>query len=246
MLDCHCHIDLYPDPSAVAQRAQAAGVFTVIVTNLPSAYEKSRPHVAARRSLRLALGLHPLLAEQHSQERARFKTLIDDTSFIGEVGLDFSPEGRRTAEIQTESFEFVLASLGQKPKFISLHSRRAEARVLELLKAAHRTPAVFHWYSGSLKALDLALGEGHYFSVNPAMVASTSGQKVIRAIPKDRILTETDGPFVTIGNRKAEPTDIWRVEQALAEIWGVTPLEVRRIVADNFRTVLAPVRESGN
>jgi TatD DNase family protein len=69
MLDTHCHVDLYKQPSAVADRAERAGVFTILVTNLPSAYERSRPYVAQRRRIRLALGLHPLLADQHARER---------------------------------------------------------------------------------------------------------------------------------------------------------------------------------
>src|SRR5579862_1287908 len=124
MLDAHCHIDLYPEPSAVADRAEHAGVFTIAVTNLPSAFKRSQPHVALRRRMRLALGLHPLLAEQHNNERNAFLSLIDATSFIGEIGLDFSREGKPTAELQIESFEFVLRALAGKPKFVSIHSRR--------------------------------------------------------------------------------------------------------------------------
>jgi len=242
MLDTHCHVDLYKQPSAVADRAERAGVFTILVTNLPSAYERSRPYVAQRRRIRLALGLHPLLADQHARERERFRVLLPETSFVGEVGLDFSREGKPTANIQIESFEFVLQALGAAPKFVSIHSRRAEAHVVELLKSAHRSPAVFHWYSGPLRVLEQALGEGHYFSVNPAMINSDNGRKIIAAIPQERVLTETDGPFVTIGDREVEPPDVAQVEEALARTWGVSPLQARSIIAKNFQTIVQPLK----
>jgi TatD DNase family protein len=244
MIDTHCHLDLYPDPSGVAAEAERQDVFTVCVTNLPSAYERSRPHIRERRGIRLALGLHPLLAQQHAGERERFRALVPDTSFVGEVGLDFSSEGRQTANIQVDSFEFVLHTLGDKPKFVTVHSRRAEARVVELLRAARRSPVVFHWYSGPLKILEHAVADGHYFSINPAMVRSPNGRKIIAAIPRERILTETDGPFVLIEKRAAEPPDVAGVEQALAQMWEVSPLHVRSVVAENFKTMMVPMRRS--
>ena len=246
MLDCHCHLDLYSAPSAVVRRAETAGAFTVFVTNSPSAYQKSRPYVAHHPRVRLALGLHPLLAEQHVAERKAFEVLAHQTSFIGEVGLDFSAEAMATADTQIESFAFVLRVLGQHPKFISIHSRRAEARVVELLRDAKRTPVVFHWYSGSLGPLNRAISDGHYFSVNPAMVRSANGQKIVAAIPRDRILTETDGPFVKIGNRQAEPPDVSLVEKHLGSAWRMPVLEVRTLVAANFRRLIAPLRIAGS
>jgi TatD DNase family protein len=243
MLDCHCHLDLYPEPSVVAQRAEAAGVFTISVTNLPSGFEKSRPHVSHHSRIRLGLGLHPLLAEQHISQRESFEALAHQTAFIGEVGLDFSAEGKATADIQVESFAFVLRVLAQEPKFVSIHSRRAEARVLELLKDARRSPVVFHWYSGPSSVLRDAVLDGHYFSINPAMIRSRNGLKIIASLPLDRVLTETDGPFVTLGNRKAEPADVRLVEDGLARVWKVSPMEARSIVASNFRRLIAPLRE---
>ena len=241
MLDAHCHIDLYPDPAKVADRAAAAGVFTIMVTNLPSAYDRSRPHVASRRRIRLALGLHPLMAEQHRAERDLFKVRAASASFIGEVGLDFSIEGKGTTDLQVESFEFVLRSISGLPRFLSIHSRRAEARVVAMLREAGRSPAVFHWYSGPIGVLRQAIADGHYFSINPAMLNSENARRVIAAIPHDRLLTETDGPFVMVGGRPAEPTDILLVEQGLAQIWDISPAEVRSRVAENFRCLVAPL-----
>lgn len=108
MIDTHCHIDLYSRPTEVAAAADRAGVLTIIVTNLPSAFERALPFVGTMRNIRLALGLHPLVAEQHKSELQKFRELIDKTSYIGEIGLDFSRAGYATREIQIESFRYVL------------------------------------------------------------------------------------------------------------------------------------------
>src|ERR1039458_4576732 len=119
-----------------------------------------------------------------------FKVRAASTSFIGEVGLDFSIEGKGTTDLQVESFEFVLRVISGLPKFLSIHSRRAEARVLEMLRAAGRSSAVFHWYSGPIGILRQAIADGNYFSINTAMLNSENGRRIIAAIPHDRLLTE--------------------------------------------------------
>jgi TatD DNase family protein len=108
-----------------------------------------------------------------------------------------------------------------------------------MLRAAKRTSAVFHWYSGPIGVLRQAISDGHYFSVNSAMLNSDGGRRIISAVPPDRLLTETDGPFVTIAGRPAEPSDIGLVEEGVARIWKVAPSEVRSRVAQNFRSVVS-------
>src|SRR5215471_8961860 len=149
MIDAHCHLDLYADPSKVAAAADRAGVTTIFVTNSPAAFERARPHIQQFRRVRIALGLHPLTAAKTRNEWTRFRELIDATSYIGEVGLDFSRDGIATKEEQLLAFQFVLRSLAGRRKFISIHSRRAESSVLDLLQENGHTRAVFHWYSGS-------------------------------------------------------------------------------------------------
>jgi TatD DNase family protein len=247
MLDAHCHLDLYPDPSRTAADAENAGVFTVFVTNLPSAFDAAYPHTVRFRKVRIAVGLHPLSASTHTeQELSRFSELVTKTSFIGEVGLDFSRDGLATRDRQLASFRFVLRCLEMKPKFVTIHSRRAEGAVLEMLAEEYPHPVVFHWYSGNLKSLSLAIERGHFFSINPAMLWTEKGRAVIEQIPQERALTESDGPFIKVGTKPVVPTDIQLVEEGLAKIWRMNPSAVRSAVADNFRRLTKPLMEPTN
>jgi TatD DNase family protein len=244
MIDTHCHVDLYPRPTEVAAGADRAGILTVIVTNLPSAFERALPFVQPLRNIRLALGLHPLVAEQHGAERGMFAERVDKTSYIGEVGLDFSRAGYSTKELQIESFRFVLRALRGKPKFITLHSRRAESTVLDILEEEGRAPVVFHWYSGALADLKRALDLGHFFSVNPAMFDSPNGRKIVASLPPERVLTESDGPFVKVRGRAAVPADVAFAEEGLASLWKIERREVTAKIRQNFLELIRPLRQS--
>jgi TatD DNase family protein len=247
MLDAHCHLDLYPDPTQIATDAEKAGVFTVFVTNLPSAFDAAYPHAQRFKKVRIALGLHPLMASMHNDdELRRFKELVTKTSFIGEIGLDFSRDGLASRDRQLASFRFVLRCLEMKPKFVTIHSRRAEAAVLEMLAEEYLHPVVFHWYSGSLKSLSTAIERGHFFSINPSMLWSERGRAVIEQIPQERTLTESDGPFVTVGTKTVVPADIHLVEEGLAKIWRMSPSVVRSVIAENFRRLTKPLAEPRN
>lgn len=238
MLDSHCHLDRYKNPHTVARDAARERVFVIAVTNLPSHFQAGLSHVRSMRGVRLALGLHPLAANEHEHERRRFCDLLRETSFVGEVGLDFSREGRGTEDIQRESFSVVARSLASTPKFTTLHSRGAEKETLAILKQHKVHPVVFHWYSGPQATIDDALAAGHYFAINPAMITSANGQKVISRVPRERLLTETDGPYTKCRGSASTPESIKEVERYLAHLWNQPPEQIRRAVWGNFRTIL--------
>ena len=78
---------------------------------------------------------------------------------------------------------------------MSVHSRKAEKEVFELLQEYEIKNVIFHWYSGPLNLIDKIIDAGYYFSINEAMTVSISGRKIINKIPQNRILTESDAPF---------------------------------------------------
>ena len=74
------------------------------------------------------------------------------------------------------------------------------------------------------------------------MVRSLKGRNTIACIPRERILTESDGPFIKMGSRTIEPTDVQTVEAALATIWGMSAIAVRRAVRTNFQKLVVPLK----
>ncbi|GAP21942.1 TatD family hydrolase [Leptolinea tardivitalis] len=239
LIDTHCHLDFYKNPERVAQNMEMQGGYVISMTNLPSHYVFSQPHVKPFKKVRLSLGLHPLEIERHTnREFEIFSEMVDTTSYIGEVGLDFSREWKSSSERQIRSLNFVLGLLNQKPKFVSLHSRGAEKEVLDILIDNKIQVAVFHWYSGSITTLDVILQKGFYFSINPSMIKSNQGRKIISYIPRDRILTETDGPFISIYNKPVEPTSVVDVIRFLSQQWEISYDEAMCQIYSNFKILM--------
>jgi len=242
MIDFHCHLDLYQSPSAVADESQRRGIGVLSVTTTPSAWNGTVKLAEGRSAIRTAIGLHPQLAGQRKHELPLFDTYLTKTPFVGEVGLDGSPECRTFWEDQLEVFDHVLQSCSAgDEKIISIHSRRAAKDVLDQLDqyAQIKTP-VLHWFSGSHSQLERAIGRGCWFSVGPAMLTGAKGRDLVAGMPNDKIVLETDGPFAQVRRQGLNPWDITSVLGLIAELWGVSEHEAKRQIKANERTLLAP------
>lgn len=235
MIDVHCHFDMARNPEKYISDNEKRQIITIGMTNLPSHFQMGVNHVRRYKYIRLALGLHPLRAEEHAKEYSLFRKYLDETSYIGEIGLDFSREGFSTKEIQIKSFEFVLDCIRTKNKILSLHSRRAEKETLEMLTKKGIKNAIFHWYSGSLNVLKNIANSGFFFSINSAMIQSDSGKKIIAEIPKELILTETDFPYIDNSN-------IADIHMYLSNLWNIPIKNVEQIIDSNLKRIIQRIK----
>lgn len=195
MIDTHCHFDMMPQPEAYISQKEHEGDIVIGMTNLPSHFQMGQPQLKGFKHIRLALGLHPLLAAESKKEVPLFKRLIDQTSYIGEIGLDFSKEGYTTKDEQVAVLRDLLSAIRGKKKIVSVHSRKAEKELLALLREYKIENVIFHWYSGPVDLIPAILAQGYYFSVNEAMCRSRNGRYILESIPKEKVLTETDSPY---------------------------------------------------
>lgn len=238
MIDTHCHIDQYKNPIEIADESEREGIVTIGVTNLPSHYEMGYSHIRKYKRIRLALGMHPLLANEHSKEFEKFSKLIDTTSYIGEIGLDYSREGYDTKEIQINTLRRIFRLLKDRNKIVSLHSRRAEEQVFDLLREYDIRLGIFHWYSGPLGLIHKISKAGYFFSVNTEMIKSKKGQRIISKIPNENLLIETDGPFIQFKNRAVRPSDVKYIYEFLAKNRALKLEEIKKIVSENFNCLI--------
>lgn len=235
-IDAHCHLDLYPDPQAEAAACDSSQTYTIAVTNLPSAFANSERIAAGRGFVRAAAGLHPELVTQHPQALEQLLPLIGRTKYVGEVGLDYVKATPSERQMQRRVLERVIeCSEGLGGRVISVHTRRAADDAIELITGAVRSTVILHWFSGSAKAAARAVAAGCLFSVNPAMTRSATGQKIIAAIPDDRLLSETDGPFVKHDGREVHAFQIASFLPAIARVRDQPPEAVGAMILENFR-----------
>jgi TatD DNase family protein len=96
---------------------------------------------------------------------------------------------------------------------------------------------VLHWFTGSSSEAQRAINLGCYFSVNAQMAANARTAKIVAALPCDRILTETDGPFAHTGGQPSRPINVANSLEAIAATRGDTVAEVEDFVRQNFAAV---------
>ena len=237
MIDFHCHLDLYPDPFSVRDECAKRGLYLLSVTTTPSAWKKTADLALDSPRVRTALGLHPQLAGEREFELPLFDETLKAPRYVGEVGLDGGREYKPTWEAQLRVFEHILRSCSDAGgRVISIHSRRASGAVLDSLTAFPKagTP-VLHWFSGSLHDLDRAVSIGCWFSIGCAMLVGDKGRSLVKRMPRERVLTESDGPFVKINGTSIMP---WSVEDAVSQlslIWNLSEISTQKLIAENFR-----------
>ena len=190
--------------------------------------------------IRTGLGLHPQLAHERQNELVLFDSFLSKTRYIGEIGLDGAPEFRGHWHSQVAVFEHILTkccAIGGR--IMSLHSRRASGAVLDYLERFSEagTP-ILHWFSGSFRDLDRAINIGCWFSVGPAMLVSEKGRALAALMPRERVLTESDGPFAQINGGPAMPWDVDGAINRLSQTWSLPPDEVEQTVDRNLGVLL--------
>ena len=197
IIDTHLHLDLFDNPDRILEEAKHLGIGLIAMTNAPFLFETCRKICKKYPYAWASLGMHPELAPQYKNQLGQFYDLLNLTSFVGEVGLDFTIRDETYQKAQKIVFEKILSFCSNKKnKILSVHSRKADKDVIEMIGKDYPNTIIMHWYSGSISNFEEALNNGFYFSVNSSMVMAKNGQEIIRRIPNDKILLETDGPFI--------------------------------------------------
>ncbi len=243
LVDFHCHLDLYPDPVAAIADAEAAGIYTLTVTTTPRAWPRNNELTKCTSRIRAALGLHPQLVKERSEEISLWDKYLDEARYVGEVGLDAGPQYYRSFDLQKEIFEHILKKCAKSgEKVLSIHSARAARAVLDLVELnlpQGRGKAVLHWLTGSKAEACRAVELGCYFSVNGRMLETEKGQDLIGILPLNRLLTETDGPFTKVGGRPVCPRDVAVTLEKLAALRGLPLQEMSVTIARNLKSIVS-------
>ena len=234
IVDTHCHLHQYADSCRVVADCVESGIAVHVVTVSPTEFDAVVRMSERGDCFRPSLGLYPDDIGLREREWPAFAELLPRVPLIGEVGLDYVTEDLDERRRQRALFERILAASAEAGgRFLSIHSRRASADVLAMLAGGVPGSAVLHWFSGRVDEIEQA-PESVWFSVNPAMAVSRRGRALVGAMDRGRVLLETDGPWVRVGDRPAEPRDLPLVLDFLAGVWGGTADEAAAQVARNF------------
>lgn len=239
MVDFHCHLDLYPKPVAVVNQCKEKQLYVLSVTTTPSAWIGTSRIAKDCPRIRTALGLHPQLAHQRSHELEMFDALISEAKYVGEIGLDGSKDFKPFMEAQLKVFRHILKTVNQAGgRVMSIHSRSSASAVISELATCDCIP-VYHWFTGNKSELQQAIASGGWFSVGPSMLSTKKGQELVAMLPRDKVLTETDGPFAQFKGNSLMPWDVDLAFIQLAKIWNLDKNDAIEVIQGNFRRLVS-------
>ena len=212
------------------------------MTTTPRAWSRNQALTRDTRFVRAALGLHPQLVAERAAEIELWEKHLPETRYVGEVGLDAGPRFYKSFEAQKQVFRTVLERCAEAGgKILTVHSVRSATAVLDMIEThlpSERGKIVLHWFTGSLSEARRAAALGCYFSINTEMARTERGRALLAALPSDRLLTETDGPFTQVSGRPAEPANAIAAVEALATVRAVDADIIARTVLANLRSLL--------
>lgn len=197
----HCHVDLMKSMEEFSKAALEERINLLTMTTTPKAYEVEKKKLTGFTNVQVALGLHPQLVFDRIHELALVEKYIHSTRFVGEIGLDFNQQFYHSKESQIDVFSQIIEWCQRTPmKIISIHSVRSDKNILDILEkydCSKNNNCILHWYSGTFKQLDRAIELGCFFSINEYMLNSSNGRSIVQKVPVDRLLLESDAPFIS-------------------------------------------------
>ena len=242
--DTHAHVDdarFAEDRDAMLENCREKGVS--LIMNIGASIESSRAAVALSeqyKDIYATVGFHPCDTYDLTEEAyAEIEELAkhNKVKAIGEIGLDYHYEDT-DKEKQFVAFRRQMA-LAEKLKLpVVIHSREATQNTLAILQEFPNVKGVVHSYSGSVETAKILLNMGYYLSFNGIVTFKNAhkARDVLATLPHDRVLIETDCPYLAPEPHRGERNDpslVPFVAAKVAEIWGITQEEVANITFEN-------------
>lgn len=247
LVDSHCHLDYAPmadDLAGTLARARNAGVGTLLTigTKLRD-FPRVRAIAEANDTVFCSVGIHPHEAENESADAAKLVELARHAKVvgIGETGLDYYYD-KSPREKQRENFRAHIRAAEETGLPLIVHTRDADDDTAAMLGEAARggkLRGVLHCFTSSQQLADVALGFGFYISISGIVTFKNAEalRQTVKTIPLERLLVETDSPYlapVPVRGKPCEPAYVAHTAAKVAELKGVSAAELARVTSANF------------
>jgi TatD DNase family protein len=236
-IDTHCHIhdeQAFPKPEAAVARAMAAGVSQLVVVGIqPEDWLRALAFSERFPNVWVILGWHPnRTADYTAASLAELRSLLAHPNVValGEIGLDFHWD-YASKEIQLFALNEQLDLAEKLHVPVVFHARNAYAELLDVLEARAPQPYLFHCFAGNAEEAARAVALGAILGVDGPVTYKKADdlRGVLRDVPLDRIVLETDSPYMAPAPHRGKPNEpsyIPYIAQSLSEVFGVTVEEI--------------------
>ena len=244
LFDTHAHLDdraFDCDREALISGLREKGI--ALVMNPGCSLESSKNAVALAKKypfLYAAVGSHPDAADEVDEAVLNEYRLLcreEKVKAIGEIGLDYHYEDI-PREIQKKAFRMQMALAQEVGLPVIIHQREALADCLEILGDFPQVKGVFHCFSGSAQTARELTAQGWYVGFTGVLTFKNARKalEAAQAVPKDRIVLETDCPYMApepYRGRRNDPGYLYRMAEVLGELLGITPEETQELTLQN-------------
>lgn len=248
LIDAHTHIDMFNNatlPTALNEIEQHQ-IFTLSVSIDPAGYERAKA-IAVNHPLIVPLfGIHPWEAHRFANKVDSLAPLLAESPMLGEIGLDFHfMKDKILYPKQFAVFDYFLDTAVSQQKIVNIHGLGAETAVLERLEQFQPPTPIVHWYAGPLTLIDRYLALGAYFTFGVELLYGEKIEKILAAIPQDRLLSETDNPGANqhFTQKPGTPDLIQQVVAKMASCLQMSEAEMKAILNQNFTRLIASSSE---
>jgi TatD DNase family protein len=258
LIDSHCHLDfpeLKAELGAVLQRAQAAGVgLMVTISTRVGQFNELRSLVEAHDNVFCSIGTHPHNAAEEPDimveelvELSRHSKVVA----IGEAGLDYHYD-HSPRDVQEKSFRTHIAAARETDLPLVIHARDADADIARMLEEETKKgafPFVLHCFTSGPDLAHRGLTLGGYISFSGVVTFKNAQalRDIALAVPSDRLLVETDAPYLApepLRGKTNEPAFVVHTAARLAALRGVREGEIARLTTENFCKLFKKVPRS--
>ena len=247
LFDTHAHLDdraFDEDRDALLRSLPGQGLTLLMNPGCSLASSRAAAALASEHSwIYAAVGSHPDAADEVNEEvLAEYRRLCAENPkirAIGEIGLDYHYEDI-PREIQQRAFRAQMGLARELDLPVIIHERDAHEDGLKIIAEYPEVTGVFHCYSGSAEMAKYLVSKGWYIGFT-GVITFKNARKAVEtaaAVPPDRIVLETDCPYMSpepFRGRRNDPGRLYRMAEKLAEIRGTTPEEIGRITLENGR-----------
>jgi TatD DNase family protein len=241
LVDVHTHLDLIEkegkDIDVIIKNAKG---FAAIISNgtRPESNRKVLEYAKKYKNVKPALGIYPGHVEELSDKEIEKEIEFIKKSkpfAIGEVGLDLKHYKNLTKQKKYLKKFIQLAKELEIPMLI--HSWAAEKETIEFLEKNKAEKVVMHCFCGNKELTDKGLALGYYYTIPTAITKSKTFRKLAKRVPLNRLLTETDAPYLSPREWPNEPAFIKDSIKKIAEIKKITQEELEKIIYMNYQTL---------
>ena len=197
LLDAHIHTDKYDDRlfPALANQCDLNDIALLSVSMCIPSYMRIEALAKEYDFIIPSFGIHPWKADDYAGCLSDLDKYLEKADYIGEIGLDkkflkYAAQYKNQEKI----FEYIVSHNASKDKFLNLHTSGAELEVFSVLEKYNHHKFIVHWYAGDFSTMDKYLALGGYFTVGVEILFNQYIQEIVKKLPLNRILLETDNP----------------------------------------------------